>query len=182
MKNLNMRSWCGFTLLALLLFLFLYNFSIMQKERFLQQEDSLILALAPVDPRSLMQGDYMVLRFAMENELERAWTGEDWLPRKGRVVVIEQDGEHVFRRHYTGESLEPGERLLEYTFENRRLKIGGGAFFFEEGLARLYEYARYATVSADAGGKAIINGLLDANKRPLNKKRWNAEQRRLIED
>lgn len=186
MKTLNIRSWRGFVLLALLLFLFIYNFSIVQKERFLRQEDALILALAPVDPRSLMQGDYMALRFAMEDQVKNALyqnNSERPLPReRSRVVVTEQNGEHIFKRLHSGESLEPGERLLEYTFENHRLKIGGGAFFFQEGLARLYDYARYARVSVDADGKAIISGLLDSGKRPLNKRRWDTQEHRLLED
>lgn len=185
MKNLKMRSWRAFILLILLLFLFFYNFSIVQKERFLRQEDALILALAPVDPRSLMQGDYMVLRFAIENDIERAWRREKQQEpprRKGRVVVTQENGEHVFKRLDNGEKLGPGERFLQYTFEHSGLKIGGGAFFFQEGLAPLYNIARYARVSADANGKTIISGLLDGDKRPLNKKRWDAEQRKILDN
>lgn len=185
MKTLKMRSWRAFILLVLLLFLFFYNFSIVQKERFLRQDDALILALAPVDPRSLMQGDYMILRFAIENDIERAWRQEHPqrpLPRKGRVVVTESSGEHIFMRLDDGEELGQDERFLQYTLDNSRMKIGGGAFFFQEGLAPLYNYARYARVSADTDGKAIISGLLDGDKRPLSKKRWDGEWRRMMDD
>lgn len=167
------RFWRGYLLLVLLLFLFFYNYSIAQKERLLAQGQSLILELAPVDPRSLMQGDYMTLRFELENslvpELMIAYP-EGRFPRKGRAVLEELEGEHVFQRLYDPSvPLGPNEHLLEYTYENYRLKIGGGDFFFQEGLAPLYARARYALIRVDADGRAIIAGLLDENKRPLGK-------------
>lgn len=167
------RFWRGYILLVLLLFLFFYNFSIVQKERLLTQGQTLILELAPVDPRSLMQGDYMTLRFELENwivpELEQTYPKRAF-PRKGRAVLEESDGEYLFNRLYDPSvPLGPNERLLEYTYENFRLKIGGGAFFFQEGLGQLYARARYALIRVDADGRAIIAGLLDENKRPLGK-------------
>lgn len=184
MKNLNMRSWRGFILLALLFFLFFYNFSIVQKERFLSAGDAVILRLAPVDPRSLMQGDYMVLEFEVERPLREALYQNNSKPRrKGRMVLREHGGENLFARLDDGSSLSAGEKLLAYTVEDyNRIKIGGGSFFFEEGLARFYDRARYALIKVDANGKAIIAGLLDANKKALNKERWNAETRKLRED
>lgn len=185
MKKPDIFTWRGGVMLILALFIIFYNVSIAKKESFLNQKDSLVLALAPVDPRSLMQGDYMVLRFAIEDPVEAALDQDRSrrsLPRKGgRAVVVEQNGEYVFKRLDNGEELRPGERLLQYSFENNRLKIGGGAFFFQESLAPLYDYARYAQVSVDGKGKAIISGLLDKDKRLLSKKRWDAEQRKLLD-
>ena len=38
---------------------------VVQKEAVLEEGHLVLLALAPVDPRSLMQGDYMTLRYAV---------------------------------------------------------------------------------------------------------------------
>src|SRR5690606_1427760 len=48
--------------LNLLLLLGYFNYSIRQKEALLKTRKSVLLELAPVDPRSIMQGDYMELR------------------------------------------------------------------------------------------------------------------------
>ena len=47
------------------------NYAIWQKEQLLTHGKTVILALAPVDPRSLMQGDYMRLRFQAEQDMQR---------------------------------------------------------------------------------------------------------------
>src|SRR3546814_7520410 len=40
------------------------NLQVLQKQRVLDDGRTVLLALRPVDPRSLIQGDYMVLRYA----------------------------------------------------------------------------------------------------------------------
>lgn len=184
MNKLKLRSWPAYLLLVLLVFLFAYNFSIIQKERFLRYGTQLVLRLAPVDPRSLMQGDYMTLSFALASPVQSALVDahrhEADFPRKGRIILTEENGEHVFKRLDDGSPLAPGEAYLEFSSDKAwRLKIGGGSFFFEEGLDGLYNQARFALVRVDKNGKAIIAGLLDKNKRLLSKERWDAENRRL---
>lgn len=57
------------TLGTLALALTLVNIDIFNKEKILSEGRLVLLKLAPVDPRSLMQGDYMNLRFEIENTL-----------------------------------------------------------------------------------------------------------------
>ena len=54
---------------AVLLVLVAVNWSIVAKERIKTHGERIYLALAPVDPRSLMQGDYMALRFELANNI-----------------------------------------------------------------------------------------------------------------
>src|SRR5690606_24984268 len=62
-------AWCTTGLFAgLVLVLLVVNGGIYQRERILADGQPVMLALAPVDPRSLMQGDYMALRFAAANQ------------------------------------------------------------------------------------------------------------------
>ncbi|MBS0976300.1 GDYXXLXY domain-containing protein, partial [Serratia rubidaea] len=63
MQTNSVIKWLtGALVLAALL---LVNLSIYQKEQQLRQGRVAILQLAPVDPRSLMQGDYMALDYAL---------------------------------------------------------------------------------------------------------------------
>ena len=56
--------------LGALLVLGVVNAAIVGKETIKREGDTVYLPLAPVDPRSLMQGDYMALRFTLVRELE----------------------------------------------------------------------------------------------------------------
>ena len=49
------------------------NGSIVAKERIKTHGERIYLELAPVDPRSLMQGDYMALRFALAESIPTDW-------------------------------------------------------------------------------------------------------------
>lgn len=56
-------------ILGLLLVLTMININVMKFETHLATGDSVLLELAPVDPRGFMQGDYMILRYALENDV-----------------------------------------------------------------------------------------------------------------
>src|SRR5512147_1948864 len=87
------------------------NVMIYQKELTLQEGKVVLLELAPIDPRSLMQGDYMVLEYKLAREIRA-----DALPRDGHLVVaLNDESVGTFRRVYTPNmSLTPEEHLLRY--------------------------------------------------------------------
>src|ERR1700754_4900244 len=58
------------TVLGAILVLVAVNHSIRAKEHIINAGEPIYLALAPVDPRSLMQGDYMALRFHLTAQLD----------------------------------------------------------------------------------------------------------------
>ncbi len=57
------RKWLSIA--VIIVALIMVNISIYQKQHLLAKGDIIILELAPVDPRSLMQGDYMALSYAL---------------------------------------------------------------------------------------------------------------------
>ena len=52
----------------------LFNWSIAQKEALLRDGQVVRLALAPVDPRAFLTGDYMALNYAIAAEAARLMT------------------------------------------------------------------------------------------------------------
>ena len=57
-----MKKYSRILIIAnLILLLGYFNWSVYQKEQTLKEGQLVLLQLAPVDPRSLMQGDYMGL-------------------------------------------------------------------------------------------------------------------------
>ena len=150
---------------GLVLVLGVTNLQIAQKERLLGEGASILLQLAPVDPRSLIQGDYMALDYAIAREVQ----GRDGWPRDGQIVVIpDADGVARFvRRHEGAVPLAPAERLLHYRMRDGRVRIGTNAFYFQEGHADRYSAARYGELKVDATGTSLLVGLRDASRRPL---------------
>lgn len=144
------------------------NVGIWQREQLLTEGRLVLLELAPVDPRSLMQGDYMRLNFALANEalpmgLE---TGE------GRLIVM-LDRNHVaqLRRRDDGSPLAPGEVAIKYRIRGGSPNFGTNAYFFEEGSAAIYADAAYGEFRVDADGEMILTGLRDRGGRRLGPER-----------
>lgn len=139
------------------------GYSIMQKERLLATGEVVLLELAPVDPRSLIQGDYMRLRYALTRDLE---THHAW-PREGAIVVrVDSQRVATFVRRDDGSPRGAGELLLKYRKRNQVL-VGSDAFFFEEGSAPKYESARYGELRVAPNGATVLVGLRDSLARPI---------------
>ena len=141
---------------AVFLVLAAVNWSILAKERIKASGELVLLELAPVDPRSLMQGDYMALRFALAESISPE--------RSGRAPVV-LDVRGVAR-------LAPDPRSaglsIRYRIRNGQVWLGTNAYFFEEGSASRFERARYGDFRLDRdSGEAVLTGLRDINLKPL---------------
>ena len=148
----------------LLVILAVMNFSIVGKEQHLKQGDTVYLKLAPVDPRSLMQGDYMALRFDAADQLYSALQSSSNKTLKnthdGQIVVKLDDNKvGTFQRIYQGKPLQENELLLNYRVRDDNIKFATNAFFFEEGTAELYEQARYGEFKVSEKGELLLNAM-----------------------
>jgi len=134
------------------------NWAIHAREKHLAEGAVVLLELAPLDPRSLMQGDYMALRFRLENEFSggaRARKAAD-----GRIVVRpDARGVAAYVRLDGGEPLAAGELRLRYRVRDGKVKFATNAYFFQEGTARTYERARFGEFRATAGGDLLLTHL-----------------------
>jgi uncharacterized membrane-anchored protein len=141
---------------------------VVDKERVLAAGTPVLLELAPVDPRSLIQGDYMALNYALTRQLADSQQG--W-PRTGRIVVaLDERGVARFvRRYEPGAALGPGEHLLLYRSRGGRLRVGTDAFYFQEGHAPRYRGARYGELRVSPSGTSVLVGLRDSTAQPLGR-------------
>ena len=148
------------------LILALVDWSIAARESLLRGGRVVLLELAPVDPRSLMQGDYMALRFRIGNDALRP--GGAALPADGRLIVtVADDGVATFARFDDGAAPGPTEARLRYRIREGQMKLATNAFFFEEGRGKDYAAARYGEFRVAADGDAILTGLRDAKRARL---------------
>ncbi len=145
--------------LNLVLLLIYFNHSISKKEELLKEGQLVLLELAPVDPRSLMQGDYMALQYKISENID---FGN--IPKRGYCVVVLDEkgraGKVRFQKDLT--PLNKGEHLIEYTSSDKwNVNIGAESFFFQEGQAEKFEKAKYGGVKIDKNGNSLLIGLYD---------------------
>jgi uncharacterized membrane-anchored protein len=144
----------------------LVNHSIYTREKLLAEGDVVVLQLAPVDPRSLMQGDYMALRFRVADDIRARVRKE--APHNGHVVLaLDERGVGAFARIDDGAVLAANEVRMRYRLRERQIKFATNAFFFQEGHARFYENARFGEFRVDSDGEAILTGMRDEQLAPL---------------
>lgn len=163
MSSLTLRHIImGLVGLSILAFV---NVNIFQTETRLTQGQVIFLQLAPVDPRSLIQGDYMQLNYALNNELSILSD----LPEKGQLVLkLDEQKVATFSRVYQGGALAPDEILLNYRrLEYGQVQVGPDSFFFQEGRAGDYAEARYAALRVADNGQSLLVGLRSETLSPL---------------
>lgn len=150
---------------GLLLGLLVVNGGIAQKEWLIRHGAPLFVELAPVDPRSLMQGDYMRLDYGLTRNLQLPAALGAERPR----LVLRRDGRGVaqLQRVDGPQALGEGEFLLELTPKDGRWTVVSDAWFFKEGEAARWQAARYGEFRVRSGGQAVLVGLRDAALRPL---------------
>jgi uncharacterized membrane-anchored protein len=181
--------WCG-----LILALSVVNHGIFQRERILDEGHVVLLELTPVDPRSLMQGDYMALRFTVAEDIRNTLHPPSkesgnaaalaqmgmfmGLFRRDQytvntdgyaVLAIDRDGIGRFVRLQKATTpLRTGEIVAYYRERGwRQIIIASNDWFFAEGQAQRYERARYGEFRVAADGTALLVSLRDEQRKPL---------------
>jgi uncharacterized membrane-anchored protein len=152
-------------LINLIILLGLFNNSILQKEELLTNGQLVLLELAPADPRSLMQGDYMRLRYAISDNIN-----SDSISKRGFYIVkLEANG--IAKKVRIQENKIPindNEFLIAYTSKKwRNINIGAESYFFQEGEADKYEGAKYGGIKVDSQGNSLLIGLYDENRKKI---------------
>lgn len=151
-------------LINLVVLLLVINFQIYSKEETLAKGDLVLLKLAPVDPRSLLQGDYMRLNYA----ITRDSTGNFWeenkkMPTRGYFVVKLDKNKVAQKVRIQTETtpLNQGELLIRYFRNDWQIRLGAESYFFQEGQAQKFEKAEYGGIRVAKNGESILIGLYD---------------------
>ena len=167
---------------ALIAVLAVINWSIAGKEKHLHDGQIVYLQLAPVDPRSLMQGDYMALRFTIADQiyqtLPKKQQYDSWshnVDASDGYVVVNLNKKNIasYRRIYQQQPLENSELLLRYRVRNGAVKFASNAFFFQEGDGKQYQAAHYGQFRVNKDGDLLLSALFDKD---LNKLPHGAEK------
>jgi uncharacterized membrane-anchored protein len=143
---------------TVIIILGLINFEIMKKEAILTNGVTVLLRIAPRDPRSLLQGDYMALRYAMAGQVA---TDAQVANITDGLIVIElaESGEASFVAIYDGQPVTDSQTLLKFRRRGESVRLASDAFFFEEGQWETYQPARFGELRVSSDGEAVLIGL-----------------------
>ncbi len=145
--------------------------TIVQKEAVIRNGRQIYIALAPVDPRSLMQGDYMALRFALPNATANTRnTAGDPQPSgtpKAIATVDARGVATVSSISWRDPAPAADQVRIQLKQKNGRWIIATDAWFFKEGTGERYAKARFGEFRIDSSGHAILVGLADAELKRL---------------
>ncbi|AOB29543.1 hypothetical protein AKI39_00885 [Bordetella sp. H567] len=169
--------WAAVIVAGLVAVLAVVNTGIWQREHVLADGHVVRLALAPIDPRAFMQGDYMALRFAAARDipglqdgrpaaLASLWGG----PATDGYLVLLPDAQGVAQPVRVQPKPEPHdarEVVLRYRLRADGVRLVTNAFFFPEGEAARYAQARYGELRVGDDGTGLLVRLLNADLQPL---------------
>jgi uncharacterized membrane-anchored protein len=148
--------------LGTLLALGIVNYSIFAKERIIASGEVIYLELLPVDPRSLMQGDYMALRFQLAQEIESARRASSTNDNR-RIAPLHLNDRSIAALGSAGDALH-----IRYRIRSGQVWLGTNAYFFEEGTAERYTGAKYGEFRLNrTSGEAVLVGLRDEKLQAL---------------
>ena len=159
MKPLLQSKW--WLPAGLVIILAAVNHAVWQKEQLVAQGKTVLLQLAPVDPRSLMQGDYMRLDYALARSQKN-----DEGPAT-RTVRLKLDAQAVATRIDADAATPLAADEARMVMRRRggvfrsNWRIGSDAYFFQEGTDHVYTRARYGEYRTGAAGESVLVALRD---------------------
>ena len=169
-------------ILGLALVLVVMTRNIIKYENHLATGDTVLLALAPVDPRGFMQGDYMTLSYALERDVFAALNknpGSYPTNEEGYVIVaLDQHnvGQLVRLAANQSKNLASNEIAIYYRIRNGVMQLATNAFFFQEGHGEAFEAAEYGLFRINDKGEPLLINLVDKDFKVISPKQAHAEQ------
>lgn len=137
----------------------LFGSQIKALETVKQEGETVLLDLRPVDPRALMMGDFMALRYAEEVPENLP---ENIAPKGQFVLKLDANNVGTFIRIDDGSALEKDEVKINYIKQRRGVTFGAPRYYFQNGTAEIYEAGDYGIFKIAPSGRAILVGLADA--------------------
>lgn len=145
----------------------LVNRSVIELEADFKDARSIYLPLGPVDPRSIIQGDYMVLAF--RETIYPPFEEIEPLPERGEVFLkLDGDGVASFSRlAQAGDAAAGDEIRIDYVKRGSVMRYCPDSYFFQEGEADAFALARFAVLKVAPDGKTRLVALADADRKVI---------------
>lgn len=124
-------------------------------EALIRDGELVLVQMAPVDPRSLIQGDYMRLAWAIERQVTIEEPGPQTV-----VVGVDARGVATFRRRADAAPLAADERLFQvHGGAASGVTIEPRSYLFQEGRADDFARAKFGIFRVARSGRHLLVGL-----------------------
>lgn len=161
----------GLAVLSIMLFIAM----IVKHEHHLANSHPIFVDLIPVDPRSLIQGDYMTLNYELFFSPDDDTFDDETLSQDSHVLawVVLDEQRKVVKTVLSQQDLVKNETAYPLRLNNRTNYRSGlypatKSFMFAEGLGDCYQNARYAQFNVDSKGNPLLVDLVGDNLQSLN--------------
>lgn len=176
-----------FPLYLALLSIVLFGGLIVKHERHLKSSQTIFVELAPVDPRAMLQGDYMALNYQLHFQAASAGNGtalpmQELNHRSQVMSYVQLDTQRrVIQTSFNPVVLNTQPQVSgRLILKNPRNTVdalypAASSFMFAEGLEPCYGRARFAELKVKENGMALLANLVDRQLKPLNcknQKNW----------
>ncbi|ANH69381.1 GDYXXLXY domain-containing protein [Mitsuaria sp. 7] len=170
--TLALRRGAGLLLGAGAVALVLVNVLIASREQLIAEGRPVFVKLAPVDPRSLMQGDYMRLNYDLPSVGWRSRSDPDasllWGARPRIAVLLDERGiAHSPKLLAPGEAVPAGAQVLELAPKGGQWTFVSDAWFFKEGEVERWQPAKYGEFRVTPEGKGLLVRVVGEDLKPL---------------
>ena len=136
----------------------LFGSQIMTLEEIRAEGRTVLLDLRPADPRALMMGDFMALRYAEERPMGLP---DDLSPSGKFILTLDENKVGSFSRVEDKDALSETEVRINYIKQRWGVTFGAPRYYFQNGTAELYEQAEYGVFKVAPSGRALLVGLAD---------------------
>lgn len=151
--------------LIILLQLSILSVQVIKSEIILQQGETVILELQPIDPRSLIQGDYVMLAYTVGNlEIPNGMHNErvNMVLRKDETNVYQYAGYYHHHKKWNKDYQPEAEDVIitgRYNGDNQ-VHFGIESYFVPEGTGlEVEENAKFAIVKVAKDGNSILESV-----------------------
>jgi uncharacterized membrane-anchored protein len=137
----------------------LFTSQIKDLESVRQDGKIILLELRPADPRALMMGDFMALRYA--EEVSQVLP-KDLAPSGQLILTLDENNVGKVSATEDIGNLDENQIRIHYIRQGRGITFGAPRYYFQNGTAQTYESAEYGVFKVSPSGRAILVGLADA--------------------
>ena len=123
---------------------------------------TVLLDLRPADPRALMMGDFMALRYVEERNTGVS-KNKELAPSGQFIMKLDKNNVATFVRVADDKALAADEIKINYIRQKRGVTFGAPRYYFQNGTAKTYEAGEYGIFKISPSGRAILVGLADEN-------------------
>jgi len=162
------------------LVLIIVNSNISKQEQIIRTGESIFVKLHSINPRSLLQGDYMALAYnlnidkaSLADIKDNKSSAQISLLSYQLIITLDEQQRVISSTFNEPKPLADNQHKLIVKKPGREswqtnFYPANNSFFFAEGLAKCYAQAEYAELKVVETGKPLLYRLTDGNLLPLN--------------